>query len=81
MKRTTLPQELRYHYERYWHAEVVPAESYALGQGGHVIEVAIRMRGNSLEYAPLRFPVSNAVAFWSDRQAALDFLADNLEDL
>ncbi|MFB9353041.1 hypothetical protein ACFFUA_37580 [Streptomyces heliomycini] len=79
-KRTTLPEELRFHYARHWHAEVVPAESYDLGEGGYVIEVAARIRGNAFEYEPLRYPVSHAVAFWSDRQAALNFLADNLDN-
>ena len=76
-----LTSELRHHFQRLGVAEVVPADHHGLGEGGYVIQVATRCRGSRLEVEPLRYPVSRAAAFWSDRDAALAFLADALEDL
>lgn len=81
MKRTTLREELRYHFHRLGWAEVVPAEQYNAGEGGYLIEIAARCKGAALDYEPLRWPQSGAIAFWSDRVDALAFLADALEDL
>lgn len=80
-KPVSLSEQLRHLYHLNAWADVVPASKYDLGEGGYVIEVAARIKGNAFEYEPLRYPVSHAVAFWSERQTALDYLADTLWDL
>ena len=76
-----LASALRKHFETFGVADVVSAERYNLGQGGFVIQVATRCRGSSLVIEPLRYPISNAVAFWSDSYSAHAFLADALDGL
>jgi len=80
----TCESELQRLYQLHGHAEVVPADQHGLGEGGgYVIEVALKMApgGHQFIYGPLRWPESGAVRLWSDRGAALAWLADALEDL
>jgi len=79
----TCESELRRLYQLHGHAQVVPAEQHELGEGGYVVEVALKMApgGRQFVYGPLRWPESSAVRLWSDRGAALAWLADALEEL
>lgn len=75
MKRKTLTDELRYHFERYGVADVVAAgDSWA-------IEVVTRHRGKTMFRDFLRFPASRSVSTWDARDSALAFLANTLDGL